>query len=61
MQISSSLPSDKRKCAVRFGICFLRVPLIYQPCCLVPCGQDKLGKLMKKVLKAYSTVYFVSS
>ena len=35
----------KWNCAARFGICFLRVSLIYQPCCLVPCCQGKLGEL----------------
>ena len=32
---------------VRFGNSFLRVPLMYQPSCLVPCHQGKLGKLSK--------------
>ena len=47
-------------CTVRFGNRFLRVPLMYQPCCLVPCCQGKLGELTKTVYKTYSTVYFVT-
>ena len=37
--------------SVRFKNCFLRVPLMYQPCCLVPCCQDKLGELTKNSLQ----------
>ena len=37
-------------CRVRFGNCFLRAPLMYQPCCLVPGCQGKLGELRKKQL-----------
>ena len=33
------------KDVARFGDCFLRVQLMYQPCCLVPCCQSKLGEL----------------
>merc|ERR1712088_108259 len=36
---------------VRFGNCFLRVPLMYQPCCLVPCCQGKLGELANNSLQ----------
>ena len=54
------LRRDKMNCAVRFGNCFLRVPLIYQPCCHVPGCQGKPGEPCKKtVFKTYSTVHFV--
>ena len=58
--VVSVLLRDKMNCRVRFGICFLRVPLIYQPCCPVPCCQGKLGELAKTVYKTYCTVHFVS-
>ena len=39
-------------CTARSGNCFLRVPLLmYQPCCLVPCCQGKLGELTKNSLQ----------
>ena len=44
------VPRDKMNCWVRFGNCFLRVPLMYQPCCLVPGCQGKLGELRKNQL-----------
>ena len=44
------VPRHKMNCCVRFGNCFLRVPLMYQPCCLVPGCQGKLGELRKKQL-----------
>ena len=38
-------------CRVKFGNFFLRAPLMYQSCCLVPAGcQGKLGKLRKNQL-----------
>ena len=37
-------------CLVRFGNCFLRVALMYQPSCLQPCCQGKPGNLQKKLL-----------
>ena len=48
---SESILRDKMKYTVRFGNCFLRVPLMYQPCCLVPCCQGKLGELTKNSLQ----------
>ena len=48
------------KCTLRFGICFLIVSLMYQPCCLVSCCQDKLGKLKKTAYKTYCSVHFAS-
>ena len=39
---------DKMNCGVGLVNCFIRVPLMYQPCCLLPCCQGKLGKLTKK-------------
>ena len=38
---------DKKNCTVRFGNCFLRIPLMYHPCCLLLCCQGKLGELTK--------------
>ena len=35
---------------VRFGNCFLRVPMMYQPCCLVPGCLGKLWELRKNQL-----------
>ena len=34
-------------CLVRLGNCFLRVALMYQPSCLLPCCQGKPGELAK--------------
>ena len=60
-QRHSDILRDKMICTVRFGNSFLRVPLMYQPCCLVPYCQGKIGDLTKKpVYKTYSTVHFVS-
>ena len=42
----------------RFGDCFLRVPLMYQPCCLVPCCQGRLGEIAKLTK---SSVHFILS
>ena len=48
-------------CGVGFVSGFLRVPLMYQPCCLVPCCLGKAGELAKKTAyKTHSTVRFVS-
>ena len=58
--ISWKLQTDKVNCTVRFGDCFLRVPLMYQPRCLVPFCQGKLEELTKTAYKTYSTVNFVS-
>ena len=41
------IPRDKINCLVRFGNCFLRVALMYQPSCLLTCCQGKPGKLAK--------------
>ena len=30
---------------IRFGKCLLKVPQLYQPCCLVPCCKGKPGGL----------------
>ena len=38
----------KINCGVGLVNCFFRVPLMYQPCCLLPCCQGKLGELTKK-------------
>ena len=49
----------KINCRVGLVNCFFRVPLLYQPCCLLPCCQGKLGELTKKtVYQTYSTVDF---
>ena len=39
---------DKMNCTVWFGICFLRVPQMHQPCCLVPLCWGKLEEIKKK-------------
>ena len=36
------------KCTVRFGICFLRVPQMYQLCYLVLCCQGRLTDSQKR-------------
>ena len=54
------LPGDRMKVTVRLENCFLRVPLMYQICCLVPCCRGKLGELTKTAYKAYCTVHFAS-
>ena len=46
-------------CTLKFGNCYLRVPLLYQPCCLVPCCQGKLGEFAKKFM--IPTVQFILS
>ena len=59
--IQISLPRAKMNCLVRFGNCFLRVALMYQPSCLLPCCQGKPGELAKKtVIQTSETVHFVS-
>ena len=45
--VSCTVLSDIMNCTARFGNCFLRIVLMYQPPCLVPCCQGKLGKLTK--------------
>ena len=45
---------------VRFGDCFLRVPLMYQPCCLVSCCHGKLGKLVKKTFTKQTLQFILS-
>ena len=50
----------KGHCKMKFRDCYIRVLLLYQPCCLVPCSQGKLGELAKKVYKTYCTLHFVS-
>ena len=52
---------DKMICAVavRFGIGFLRTPLTYQPCCLVPYCLGKLRELPNAAYKTYCTGNFV--
>ena len=48
------------QCTVRFGNCFLRVPLMHKPCCLVPCCQGNSGELPKNlVYQTDDTVHFV--
>ena len=55
------IPRDKMSCLVRFGNCFLRVALMYQPRCLLPCCQGKPGEFAKKtVIQTSETVHFVS-
>ena len=41
-------PEYKMPCTVGFVNSFLRVPLMYQPCCLLPCCQGKVGELPEK-------------
>ena len=43
-----SLLRPKINCGVGLVNCFFRVSLMYQPCCLLPCCQSKLGELAKK-------------
>ena len=43
-----SLLRPKINCGVGLVNCFFRVSLMYQPCCLLPCCQGKLGELTKK-------------
>ena len=50
--------SDKIPCTIGFIKIFLRSPLVYQPCCLVPCCQGKLGELAPKQLSK-PTVLFI--
>ena len=45
--VKYSVPRDKMNCLVRFGNCFLRVALMYQPSCLLPCCQGKPRELAK--------------
>ena len=54
----NQIPRDEMNCLVRFGNCFLRVTLIYQPSCLVPYCQYKLRKLTKTVY--YCMRHFVA-
>ena len=44
------IPRDKMNCLVRLGNCFLRLALMYQPSCLLPCCQGKTWNLPKKLL-----------
>ena len=46
-----SLLSDKMPRTVGFVYCFLRVPVVYLPCCLLPCCQGKLGELSEKSVR----------
>ena len=55
-----SMLRDKMSCTVRFGYCFLRVPLIYQPCRLVPCYHGKLGELVKKPFTKQTLQFILS-
>ena len=48
--IRLALPRDKMNCSGGYANCFLRVALMYQPSCLLPCCQGKPGELAKKVL-----------
>ena len=52
-----TLLRDKMNCTVRFGKCFLRVPLAYWSYCLVPRCHGKIGELIKTAPKTYCTVY----
>ena len=47
-------------CSVRFGNCFLRVALMYQPCCLLPCCQGEAGELAKKLLSKPQKQFILS-
>ena len=47
-------------CLVRFGNCFLRVALMYQPSCLLPCCQGKPGELAKKLLSKPQKQFILS-
>ena len=51
IEISNWHITKWQKCTVRFGNCFPRVPLMYQPCCLVPCCLGKIGDLTKSSLQ----------
>ena len=46
--ILSNVLRPKSNCGVGLVNCFFRVSLMYQPCCLLPCCQGKLGELTKK-------------
>ena len=51
---------DKMNCTVRFGNCFLKIPLMCQPSpALDPCCQGMLGELAKSFHVTYCTVHFV--
>ena len=53
---------NKMNSGVRFVICFLRVPLVPQPYCLVPCFQSNLGNLLKLLAKpTVQLIYFDGS
>ena len=43
--------SDKITCTVGFVNCFLRVLLVYQPCCSKTCSLGKLGELSENRLQ----------
>ena len=43
--------SDKIPPTVGFVNNFLRVSLVYQPCCLLPCCQGKVGELSDKSVR----------
>ena len=43
----AQLQRDKMNCREKFRNCFLRVPLMYQLCCLVPFWKSKVGLLAK--------------
>ena len=45
-----NLLHPKINCGVGLVNCFFRVPLMYQPCCLLPCCQGKLGEHTKNSL-----------
>ena len=48
-------------CSGGYANCFLRVALMYQPSCLLPCCQGKPGGTCKKtVIQTSKTVHFVS-
>ena len=44
------IPRDKMNCSGGYANCFVRVTLMYQPSCLLPCCQGKPGELAKKQL-----------
>ena len=51
-----TLPRDKINCLVRCT----RVALMYQPSCLLPCCQGKLGELTKKQLSKSQKQFVLS-
>ena len=46
-------------CTLRFGSCFLRVPLMYQPCCLCHLARQARGTHKRHLTKPY--VQFILS